>query len=148
MNDSINLERFVKAQQEYGTFQTALAEIRNGHKETYWMRYIFPQMIGLGSSSTSEYYAIRSLEEAKAFLNDPYLGGNLREISQALLELNDSNASSIFGWPDNLKLKSSMTLFVPTLFVVAAGEDSVFAKVLDKFFGGEYDAWTLNKLGR
>ena len=69
-------------------------------------------------------------------------------VCQALLELNDSNASSIFGWPDNLKLKSSMTLFVPTLFVVAAGEDSVFAKVLDKFFGGEYDAWTLNKLGR
>ena len=140
--DSINLERFIKAQQNYGTYQTALAEIRNGRKETHWMWYIFPQMLGLGVSPTSQYYAIRSMEAAKAYLNDPYLGGNLREICQALLQLESSNAAGIFGWPDDLKLRSSMTLFT-----LAAGEDSVFAKVLEKFFDGKYDAMTLQLLG-
>lgn len=142
MNDSVNLERFIKAQQNFGTYQTALSEIKNGHKETHWMWYIFPQMLGLGISSTSQYYAIHSLEEARAFLNDPYLGNNLAEISQALLGLESNNAYSIFGSPDDLKLRSSMTLFA-----VAAGEDSVFAKVLDKFFDGKYDAMTLKLLG-
>lgn len=145
MNDSSNtvdLERFRKAQQNFGTYQRAMAEIRNGRKETHWMWYIFPQMHGLGISSMSQHYAIHGLEEAKAYLNDPYLGGNLREISQVLMALDTDNAYEIFGSPDDIKLRSSMTLFA-----AAAGEGSVFARVLEKFFGGGYDPLTLHLLG-
>lgn len=137
-----DLSRFTIAHEKYHTYQTALREIRNGHKESHWMWFIFPQMRGLGMSCKADYYGISGLEEAKAFLDDPYLGGNLREISGALLELDSDNAYQIFDSPDNIKLRSSMTLFA-----IAAGEGSVFEKVLDKFFRGRKDGRTLELLG-
>ena len=134
--EKFDLSRFTNAHKL--SFGSALREIKNGRKETHWMWYIFPQILGLGMSETSIYYAIRNTEEARAFLDDPYLGGNLKEICLALLSLNESNASVIFGYPDDMKLKSSMTLFA-----AVSDENSVFHQVLDKFFGGEQDERTL-----
>lgn len=136
-----DLSRFVKAQQE--DYQCALSEIKAGQKRSHWMWYIFPQIIGLGRSSTSEYYAIRDFGEAKAFLEDAYLGGNLVEICKALLELDSNNATKIFGRPDDMKLKSSMTLFA----CADGDENSIFMKVLDKFFDGQSDRRTMQILG-
>ena len=131
-----DLSRFTQAHER--DYETALSEIRNGRKRSHWMWYIFPQLKGLGMSSTSDYYGIKDMDEAKAFLSDPYLGGNLREISNALLKLDTNNALEVFGSPDNLKLCSSMTLFAS-----AEGESSVFRKVLEKFFQGKDDERTL-----
>ncbi len=139
MSDSYDLSRFTTAHQR--DYETALHEIRQGRKKSHWIWYIFPQVRGLGKSSTSQYYAIQSLEEARAFLNDPVLGGHLTEISAALLTLPTNNASDIFGWPDNLKLRSCMTLFS-----LVSAPDSVFHQVLDKFFGGQHDGRTLQIL--
>lgn len=130
-----DLQKFIIAHQR--DYATALYEIRNGRKRSHWMWYIFPQIRGLGRSSTSQYYAIDSLEEASAFLSDTYLGGNLREICEVLLELESNNPTEIFGKPDDMKLRSSMTLFA-----CAAGRDSVFEKVLNKYFGGRCDIRT------
>ncbi len=142
-----DLSRFTTAHQGDGqfspNFETAYREITNGRKDSHWMWYIFPQIKGLGHSPTAEYYAIRSLDEAKAFLADPYLGGNLVAICQALLQLRSNNADEVFGYPDYMKLRSSMTLFS-----CAAGGDSVFDKVLDKFFDGIPDRRTLDILSR
>lgn len=135
MNATIDLQRFTSAHQE--NYATALKEIQRGRKQSHWMWYIFPQVEGLGYSYTSRFYAIRSLEEAKAFLQDPYLGGHLSEICNELLRLETNNATEVFGKPDDIKLCSSMTLFC-----LAAGSDSVFAQVLDKFFNGKQDAKT------
>lgn len=135
----INLIRFEDAHIRY--YQTALKEIRNGRKESHWMWFIFPQIKGLGRSYTSQYYAIESLDEAKAFLNHPYLGRNLLEITNVLLLLDSNNATKIFGKPDDMKLKSCMTLFA-----IASEEQSVFEKVLSKFFGNEYDNLTIKLL--
>ena len=129
MNDIFHLSRFISAHQSY--YDIALREIRRGRKESHWMWYIFPQLEGLGKSSTSQYYAIHGAEEAKAFLEDPYLGGNLLEISQALLHLDKNNIRDIFDPPDDMKLKSSMTLFS---FV--DDSSAVFDTVLDKYFDG------------
>src|SRR5690606_6710064 len=115
--------------------------IRSGRKRSHWMWYIFPQIKGLGFSETSRYYAIQDLEEAKAYLNDPILGFRLREITAELLKLNESDAHKIFGSPDDLKLKSCMTLFA----MVNAPEANDFKKVLDKFFNGRTDEITLLK---
>ena len=134
-----NMERFKRAQEQ--SYEQALQEIRSGKKRSHWMWYIFPQMRGLGFSSTAEYYGISSLEEACAYLEDPVLGPRLTEISQALLELEDKNADRVFGYPDNLKLRSSMTLFA-----AAAGEDSVFQQVLDAYFDGNADQHTIAML--
>ena len=101
-----DLSRYVTAQQR--DYQSALTEIKNGKKVSHWMWYIFPQIRGLGKSSTSQFYAIQSLDEAKAFLEHPYLGHNIIEISEALLSLDTSDAYEVFGKPDNMKLKSSM----------------------------------------
>ena len=135
-----DLTRFTAAHQR--DFSAALREITNGRKESHWMWYIFPQMKGLGYSPTAQYYGVESLEEARAFLADPYLGGNLTAICQALLRLSSDNATEIFGRPDDMKLRSSMTLFS-----LAAGGDSVFDRVLDRFFGGRPDPRTLELLG-
>lgn len=135
----INLIRFEDAHIRY--YQTALKEIRNGRKESHWMWFIFPQIKGLGRSYTSQYYAIVSLDEAKAFLNHPYLGKNLLEITNVLLLLDSNNATEIFGKPDDMKLKSCMTLFA-----IASEEQSVFEKVLSKFFGNKYDNFTIKLL--
>jgi uncharacterized protein (DUF1810 family) len=130
------LNRFLKAQEK--DYQTALSEIRSGRKRSHWMWYIFPQITGLGSSPMAVKYAIRDLDEAKAYLDDPILGSRLKEISQALLDLRNTSALDIFGYPDNLKLRSCMTLFS----AADASADSVFTSVLDKYFAGELDDHT------
>ena len=134
------LDRFLDAQR--GDYATALAEVRRGRKTSHWMWYIFPQIAGLGQSSTARYYSIRDLEEAREYYAHPVLGQRLREISGVLLELRDSDPVAVFGGIDSMKLKSSMTLFA-----VAAPDDPLFQQVLDKYYGGEQDALTLRILG-
>ena len=134
-----DLERFYKAQ-EYD-YETALSEIRNGRKESHWRWYIFPQITGLGRSTTAEYYAIKSKEEAKGYIEDPVLGKRLIEISQALFQIESDDAEMVMGWPDNLKLRSCMTLFAEV-----APEQPVFRNVLEKFYDGEMDGKTLDIL--
>ena len=134
------LDRFLDAQR--GDYAAALAEVRRGRKTSHWMWYIFPQIAGLGQSSTARYYSIRDLEEAREYYAHPVLGQRLREISGALLELRGSDPVAVFGDIDSMKLKSSMTLFA-----VAAPDDPLFRQVLDKYYGGEQDALTLRILG-
>lgn len=135
-----NLDRFKSAQR--GSYEEALAEMRRGRKNGHWMWYIFPQVSGLGMSATSLYYGIRGLEEAQAYMADPLLGERLLEISNALLEIETNEPREVFWYPDDLKLRSCMTLFA-----AAAPEQEVFKEVLDKFFGGEADGMTLDILG-
>lgn len=132
----MDLDRFVKAQEH--DYATALREIRNGKKVSHWMWYIFPQIRGLGRSSTAQYYAIESLEEAKTYLAHPILGPRLREISQALLELNMTDAYAIFGAPDHMKLRSSMALFA------LVSDAPVFQEVIDRYFHGKPDHRTIS----
>ena len=134
------LDRFLDAQR--GDYAAALAEVRRGRKTSHWMWYIFPQIAGLGQSSTARYYSIRDLEEAREYYAHPVLGQRLREISGALLELRGSDPVAVFGGIDSMKLKSSMTLFS-----LAAPDDPLFQQVLDKYYGGERDALTLRILG-
>ncbi|MCL2482907.1 MAG: DUF1810 domain-containing protein [Propionibacteriaceae bacterium] len=134
------LSRFVKAQE--GCFDQALAEIRAGRKRTHWMWFIFPQLAGLGFSPTARFYAIMNLDEAQRYLADPVLGPRLTEITQVLLGLSSRNARAIFGYPDDLKLRSSMTLFSQV-----SGCSPVFAQVIDEFFDGQPDRATLTLLG-
>ena len=134
------LDRFLDAQR--GDYAAALAEVRRGRKTSHWMWYIFPQIAGLGQSSTARYYSIRDLEEAREYYSHPVLGQRLREISGVLLELRGSDPVAGFGGIDSMKLKSSMTLFA-----VAAPDDPLFQQVLDKYYGGEQDALTLRILG-
>lgn len=135
---SNNLERFVDAQKDI--YSRAYKEICNGRKETHWMWFIFPQIIGLGESEMSDYYAIKSEEEAIEYLNHEVLGPRLISITEALLNLGDVDAYSIFGGIDSLKLKSSMTLF----YLVS--ENPLFASVLNKFYDGELDSHTVDML--
>ena len=140
-----NLQKFVK---EYETdYDTALREIRNGRKESHWMWYIFPQLKGLGMSYMAEYFGMSGIDEAKAFLNDPYLGIRIKEISSALLSLKTNDALAVMDYPDNLKLKSSMTLFALASDSDTSNEN-VFKQVLDKYFNGEYDTLTIKLLKR
>ena len=132
-----DLSRFLKAQQY--DYDQALKEIRSGRKRSHWMWYIFPQIQGLGFSSTAQYYAIRDLAEAKEYLAHPVLGERLKEISSALLELEGLSASEIFGYPDDLKLRSSMTLFR-----LADLDCDIFEKVLEKYYDGKPDDRTVN----
>ncbi len=132
-----DLSRFVKAQ-EYD-YDQALREIRSGRKRSHWMWYIFPQIRGLGFSSTAQYYAIRDLNEAKEYLAHPVLGARLKEISSALLELDGLSASEIFGYPDDLKLRSSMTLFR-----LADLNCDIFERVLEKYYDGKPDDRTVS----
>lgn len=136
----MDLSRFKKAQEQ--DFKTAFKEIKNGRKMSHWMWYIFPQIQGLGKSSTSQYYGIKDLNEARAFINDPYLGENLKKISMALLELEENNAVAIFGKPDDIKLKSCMTLFS-----CISEDGSIFHKVLEKYFDGRQCKRTLSIIG-
>jgi uncharacterized protein (DUF1810 family) len=133
--DPYHLERFVEAQR--GLFGQACAELRRGRKTGHWMWFIFPQIAGLGFSATSQHYAIRSLDEARAYLDHPTLGPRLRDISQILLSINGKTAREIFGSPDDMKLRSSMTLFAH-----AAEDNAVFLEVLRKYFSGAEDART------
>lgn len=134
-----NLNRFLTAQQT--CYEDALEEIRSGQKRSHWMWFVFPQIEGLGHSETARYYAIRDMDEAKAYMENDTLGSNLIEISEALLQTESDDAAFVMGWPDNLKLRSSMTLFA-----LAKPECQVFQKVLDKFFQGEMDPKTIEIL--
>jgi uncharacterized protein (DUF1810 family) len=134
----MNLERFIEAHEH--SYEVALAEIKSGKKRSHWMWYIFPQIKGLGHSSTAQYYAIQSRAEAEAYMNHPVLYKRLLEISEELLKLDSNDAGEIFGYPDNLKLKSSMTLF----YLIS--NNDVFKRVLDKFFDGELDKRTVELL--
>lgn len=131
---SYNLDRFIEAQER--DFNTALSEIKSGRKETHWMWYIFPQIKGLGHSSTSEFYGIKSLDEAKTYWENDYLRNNLLTITGELLKINKS-AIEIFGYTDAIKLKSCMTLFA------LATNEKLFLKIIEKFFSGNRDAATL-----
>ena len=139
MTDKYNLDRFIKEQQR--DYTTAYAELSQGRKRSHWSWWIIPQIVGLGMTATSHKYAIKSLDEAIAFLAHPYLGKNIREISKVLLGLESNDATAIMGYPDNLKLRSCMTLFAE-----ADPNEEVFQKVLDKFFNGEKDERTLEIL--
>ena len=133
-----DLQRFYKAQKF--DYPVALNEIKNGRKESHWMWYIFPQLKELGYSSTARYYGLTK-DEAIAYIKDEVLKSRLIEISEVLLELNNNNATEIFGYPDDLKLKSCMTLFSEI-----SPEIEVFDKVLEKFFSGKKDDKTLELL--
>ena len=134
-----DLSRFLKSQESDD--ETALAEIRSGRKRSHWIWYIFPQLKGLGFSTLSYHYGIDNIDEAKAYMKDPVLSARLIEISRALLTLDSSDPGRVMGFPDDLKLCSSMTLFH-----AAAPEEPVFSQVLEKFFGGRQDAKTLQIL--
>ena len=138
--DPYDLERFVEAQR--GAFDQACAELRRGRKTGHWMWFIFPQIAGLGFSATSQHYAIRSLDEARAYLDHPALGLRLREISRILLSINGKSAHDIFGSPDDMKLRSSMTLFAH-----ATEDNAIFLQVLRKYFGGVEDERTVALIG-
>lgn len=134
-----DLERFVKNQ--VYDYPKALEEIKAGRKKTHWIWYIFPQLKGLGTSYNSQYFGIENAEEAECYLSHPVIGSRLREISSALLSLNDSDPVNVMGEIDSMKLHSSMTLFASI-----SENDSVFHKVLDKFFDGKMDSKTLEIL--
>jgi len=139
MSSEYNLERFIDAKE--ASYEIALSEIKSGRKKSHWMWYIFPQVQGLGFSETSKFYAIKDIGEAKAFLEHPVLGERLVRICNALLHLESDNAHNIFGSPDDLKLRSSMTLFS------SLNINPVFQKLLEKFFNGIKDDKTLQIIG-
>lgn len=136
-----DLSRFLETQNN--SYDTALREIRAGRKRSHWMWYIFPQIQGLGYSAMAQHYAIRDLGEAREYLQHPLLGPRLIEISEALLALDEPDPRRVMGSPDDLKLRSCMTLFQ-----CAAPDQPVFGKVLDKFYGGRPDGRTLEILNR
>lgn len=135
------LDRFIKAQEN--DYQIALDEIKNGSKDSCWMWYIFPQIKGLGLTEMSKTYAIKNIEEAIEYLNNEILRTRLIEITQALLDLGAVDIKKVMGFPDNLKLKSSMTLFREAEKESKIKCDNIFQKVLDQFFEGEEDPKTL-----
>lgn len=139
--EPLHLNRFIDA--HLRDYPSALSEIKNGRKQSHWMWYIFPQIQGLGVSEISSYYSIQNLEEAKAYMEEPLLRSHLLEICETLLEQECCDANKIFGFPDDMKLKSSMTLFAQ-----ACPEIDTFQKVLDKFFNGIKDQKTLDLLKR
>lgn len=138
MDMSMNINRFIEPQKS--SYAIALEEVRNGRKVSHWMWYIFPQLRGLGQSNVSWYYGIEDLSEATAYLAHPVLGQRLREITQVTLDLSETDPMKLFGWPDNMKFRSCMTLFAQI------SEDDLFTRVLDKFFGGQEDLMTLELL--
>jgi uncharacterized protein (DUF1810 family) len=135
---SKKVERFLAPQET--AYPRALEEVRNGRKISHWMWYIFPQLRGLGQSTTAWYYGIEDLEEAKAYLAHPVLGYRLREITQALLDLSETDPVKIFGWIDSMKLRSCMTLFA------YASYEALFSQVLEKFYLGQEDTVTSERL--
>lgn len=135
--DPYDLERFVVAQDEGDTYARALEEIRRGYKSGHWMWFVFPQIAGLGSSATSGYFGVSSLEEARAYLGHVVLGPRLLECAASLLQMAGRSTEEIFGPADSLKLRSSMTLFMR-----AAPDEAVFAEVLARFFDGQADPAT------
>jgi len=138
-NDPFALERFVAAQER--VFDDALAELRRGRKQSHWMWFIFPQLAGLGSSPTAARYAIQSLDEARTYLSHPILGPRLLQCCRAILSVQGKSASEILGYPDDLKLRSSMTLFA-----LAGETHPEFNEVLAKYYGGQPDPRTVELL--
>jgi uncharacterized protein (DUF1810 family) len=141
MPNENNLQRFLDAQAT--DYAQALAEIKAGRKRSHWMWYIFPQLQGLGFSETSRFYGIKDLAEATAYFQHPVLGSRLVSICEELLKLPGSNATTILGSPDDMKLKSSVTLFA-----AVPAPNPVFQQVLAKFFGGAPDSKTIQLLGK
>jgi uncharacterized protein (DUF1810 family) len=140
-HDSFNLQRFISAQAKH--YDAARKELQRGRKETHWMWFIFPQIDGLGQSPTSKLYAIKGAAEAQQYLQHPVLGTRLRECAMILLGLKGRSAHEIFGSPDDVKLRSSMTLFGSV-----KPQEPVFAQVLDMYFQGKRDTRTLALLNR
>jgi uncharacterized protein (DUF1810 family) len=136
-SDPFDLDRFVTAQDAAGSYQHAVAELRNGRKTSHWMWYVFPQIAGLGQSPTSKFYAISSIAEASAYLAHPVLGPRLRDCAEILTGLSGLTAEQIFGGIDGMKLRSAMTLFHH-----ADPDESAFSQVLDQYFGGISDPAT------
>jgi uncharacterized protein (DUF1810 family) len=139
--DRFDLQRFVTAQNDGGTYERALAELGRGRKLTHWMWFVFPQIFGLGRSATSRYFAIASLEEARAYLADAVLGPRLMNCARLLVEMKGRSAEQIFGGLDAQKLCSSMTLFAR-----AAPDEPIFTRVLGQYFGGTPDPATIGLL--
>lgn len=139
MENPFELRRFIDAQDT--VYHRVIAELRAGVKQSHWMWFVFPQVAGLGRSATAELYAIRSLDEAKAYLAHPLLGGRLRECTQLMLEVTGKSARQILGSPDDLKFFSSMTLFAH-----AAPDEAVFRDALAKYFDGQEDRMTVELL--
>jgi uncharacterized protein (DUF1810 family) len=140
MSDQFDLQRFVDAQQP--VFQTVLAELQAGQKRSHWMWFIFPQIAGLGHSAMARRFAIASLDEASAYLEHPLLGPRLRECSRLVAAVDGRAIEDIFGYPDHMKFHSSMTLFAR-----AVRDAAVFDECLRKYFGGEPDPATLDRIG-
>lgn len=139
-DDPYDLARFVDAQE--GVYEEAIAELRAGRKRSHWMWFIFPQLAGLGRSETARFFGIKSLDEAKAYLAHPVLGPRLRACAEAILSIEGRSAYGILGFPDDVKLKSSMTLFDAASEITG----SVFERVLAKFYAGKRDEQTLRML--
>jgi uncharacterized protein (DUF1810 family) len=139
VNDPYNLQRFVDAQ--YPIYDEVCRELRSGYKRGHWMWFIFPQIAGLGNSATAREFAISSLKEAEAYLKHPILGPRLRECTQLVIAIEDHWAYEIFGGIDSKKFRSSMTLFTH-----ATTDNRVFKNALQKYFGGEFDQLTLERL--
>lgn len=138
-----DLSRFLTAQDDGGTYATALAELRAGRKRSHWMWFVFPQIAGLGRSATAQYYAISGIDEARDYLAHPVLGSRLLECVHALAALSTSDPVSVFGGVDAQKLRSSMTLF---LRAAAEPDQAAFRAVLDQYFDGAQDPETVQRL--
>ena len=141
MSDAYNLHRFLTAQTP--VYDPVLAELRAGRKSSHWIWFIFPQIAGLGHSGMAQRFAIGSLDEAKAYLQHPILGPRLRACTQLVLDVNGRSAEELFGYPDHLKLRSCMTLFL-----TAAHDNTIFNNALLKYFGGMPDQLTLDILAQ
>jgi uncharacterized protein (DUF1810 family) len=140
MIDPFDLQRCLNAQEK--DFEDALSQIRGGRKRSHWMWYVFPQFAGLGHSSTAQHFAIKNVEEAKAYLAHPILGPRLIECAEAALQVAGRSAYEIFGTPDDLKFRSSATLFAHV-----SPPGNVFERLLATFYGGKPDGETLRLLG-
>ena len=136
-SDPFRLERFVTAQAD--TYRRVIAELEAGEKASHWMWFIFPQFAGLGDSDMSRRFAIRSRQEAQAYLDHPLLGARLKTCTQQVLDIEQRSVAAIFGHPDDLKFRSSMTLFAQV-----ADDDSLFHQALNQYFHGIVDDWTLS----
>ncbi len=141
MTVAYNLHRFLDAQER--VYDTVLAELRAGRKSSHWIWFIFPQIVGLGHSAMAQQFAITSLDEAKAYLQHPVLGQRLRECTQLVLNVDGRSADEIFPYPDNVKFRSCMTLFL-----TVAIDNTLFKAALLKYFDGQPDQKTLDILAQ
>ena len=137
--DPYDLQRFVEAQER--VYGAVIGELRDGRKRSHWIWFVFPQLRGLGSSPTADRYGISSREEAAAYLAHDVLGPRLRECTRLVAQIDGRSIEEIFGWPDYLKVRSSMTLFARS-----TDDNADFLAVLEKFYDGEQDAVTVEKL--